>query len=99
MTPYTTTPGVTAVCRCKAKAGLKRSPRSSHTRHDCHHCLNCESDSSFKMTCCSIPSSVTPFKRRSWWVIVIGSTRNGSRETRCPSAQAPSNCSGRHRCP
>ncbi|GFU46546.1 uncharacterized protein TNCV_3010551 [Trichonephila clavipes] len=32
MAPHTITPAVGAVCRCKAKAGLRRSPRGLHTR-------------------------------------------------------------------
>ncbi|GFW67598.1 uncharacterized protein TNCV_3392691 [Trichonephila clavipes] len=32
MAPHVITPAVGAVCRCKAKAGLRRSPRGLHTR-------------------------------------------------------------------
>ncbi|GFY28741.1 uncharacterized protein TNCV_3441081 [Trichonephila clavipes] len=32
MTLHTTTPAVGTVCHCKAKAGLRRSPRDLHTR-------------------------------------------------------------------
>ncbi|GFU62261.1 hypothetical protein TNCV_4859721 [Trichonephila clavipes] len=31
MTPNTITPAVVVVCRCKEKAGLRRSPRGLHT--------------------------------------------------------------------
>ncbi|GFV38206.1 hypothetical protein TNCV_4791921 [Trichonephila clavipes] len=36
-------------------------------------------------------------KRRRRWVGVKGSTRNGYRDLKCPSAQAPSHGSRRHR--
>ncbi|GFT68548.1 uncharacterized protein TNCV_248631 [Trichonephila clavipes] len=32
MAPHTITPAVGAVCRCKAKAGLRHSPQCLHTR-------------------------------------------------------------------
>ncbi|GFT66503.1 hypothetical protein TNCV_2966941 [Trichonephila clavipes] len=32
MAPYTIIPAVGSVCRCKAKAGSRRSPRGLHTR-------------------------------------------------------------------
>ncbi|GFX77119.1 1,2-dihydroxy-3-keto-5-methylthiopentene dioxygenase [Trichonephila clavipes] len=39
MAPPTITPAVGVACRCKAKAGLRRSSRGLHRREDdCHHC-------------------------------------------------------------
>ncbi|GFT91169.1 uncharacterized protein TNCV_4044101 [Trichonephila clavipes] len=63
MTPHTITPAVGAVCRCKAKAGLRCSPRVH---------FPCERHYS---------------KRRRRWVGVKGSTRNGRRDFKCPSAR------------
>ncbi|GFX60797.1 uncharacterized protein TNCV_4977731 [Trichonephila clavipes] len=63
MAPHTITAVVGAVYHCKAKAGLKRSPRVHFPRAR-HHS-----------------------KRRRRWVGVKGSTRNGRRDPRCPSAK------------
>ncbi|GFT56074.1 hypothetical protein TNCV_76191 [Trichonephila clavipes] len=38
MAPHTITPAVGVVCRCKAKAGLRRSALGLHKEHDCHQC-------------------------------------------------------------
>ncbi|GFU40563.1 uncharacterized protein TNCV_3229631 [Trichonephila clavipes] len=62
MAPHTITPAVRTVCRCKAKAGLRRSPRVQ------------------------FPCARHHSKRRRRWVGVKGSTRNGLRDPKCPSA-------------
>ncbi|GFW44134.1 hypothetical protein TNCV_3854951 [Trichonephila clavipes] len=41
MAPHTITPAVGAVRRCKAKAGLRRSPRGLHTRTRLSSLLRC----------------------------------------------------------
>ncbi|GFV34314.1 uncharacterized protein TNCV_4023291 [Trichonephila clavipes] len=46
MAPHTITPAVEAVCRCKAKAELRRSSRGFHTRT----LLRSNPDSSLKTT-------------------------------------------------
>ncbi|GFY22838.1 uncharacterized protein TNCV_2180991 [Trichonephila clavipes] len=56
MTPYTITPAVRVVCRCKAKA--VQFPRAWH-----------------------------PSKRRRRWVGVMGSTRNGHHDPKCPKTR------------
>ncbi|GFS76612.1 e3 ubiquitin-protein ligase RNF13 [Trichonephila clavipes] len=50
MTSYTITPVVGAVCRCKAKAGLRRSPRDLPTRTRLSSLLKLNLDSSLKTT-------------------------------------------------
>ncbi|GFT98171.1 e3 ubiquitin-protein ligase RNF13 [Trichonephila clavipes] len=50
MAPHTITPAVGAVCRCKAKAGLRRSPRGLHTRTRLSSLLRMNLDSSLKTT-------------------------------------------------
>ncbi|GFV31156.1 uncharacterized protein TNCV_4314811 [Trichonephila clavipes] len=92
MTPYTITPAVGVVCRCKANAGLKRSPRNLHTRARLSSQLSLNLDSSLKTTW--FHSAAVQFtrawhhsKRRSRWVGVKGSTLNGLRDPKCPSAK------------
>ncbi|GFW66607.1 e3 ubiquitin-protein ligase RNF13 [Trichonephila clavipes] len=48
MAPYTITPAVGALCRCKAKAGLRRSPRDLHTQTRLSSLLRLNLDSSLK---------------------------------------------------
>ncbi|GFT47232.1 uncharacterized protein TNCV_3748501 [Trichonephila clavipes] len=48
MAPYTITPAVGVVCRCKAKAGLRRSLRGLHTRTRLSSLLRLNLDSSLK---------------------------------------------------
>ncbi|GFU66151.1 uncharacterized protein TNCV_2858241 [Trichonephila clavipes] len=92
MAPHTITPTVGAVHRCKAKAGLRRSPRDLHTRIRLSSLLRLNLDSSLKTTW--FHSAAVQFsrkrhhsKRRSRWVGVKGSTRNGCRDLKCPSAR------------
>ncbi|GFW66052.1 uncharacterized protein TNCV_588781 [Trichonephila clavipes] len=104
MAPHTLTPAVGAVYSCKAKAGLRRSPRGLHTRTRLSSLLRLNLDSSLKMTwfhsaAVQFPRAGHPFKCRCRWVAVKGSTRNGCRDPKCPSAKAPSYGSRRHRGP
>ncbi|GFX72475.1 e3 ubiquitin-protein ligase RNF13 [Trichonephila clavipes] len=50
MAPHTIIPAVGAVCRCKAKAGLRRSPRGLHTRTRFSSLLRFHLDSMLKTT-------------------------------------------------
>ncbi|GFV23448.1 e3 ubiquitin-protein ligase RNF13 [Trichonephila clavipes] len=50
MPSHAITPAVGAVCRCKAKAGLRRSPRGLHTRTRLSSLLRLNLDSSLKTT-------------------------------------------------
>ncbi|GFT44112.1 uncharacterized protein TNCV_2111361 [Trichonephila clavipes] len=89
MKPYAITPGVGMVCRCKAKAGLRRSPWGIHTRTRMS-LLRLNLDSWLNMTwfhsaAVQFPRARTLSKRRCRWVRVKGSTRNGRRETKYPS--------------
>ncbi|GFV36702.1 uncharacterized protein TNCV_1033781 [Trichonephila clavipes] len=63
MARHTIIPAVGAVYRCKAEAGLRRSPRVQ------------------------FPCAWHHTKRRSRWVGVNGSTRNGRRDPKCLSAR------------
>ncbi|GFX24895.1 e3 ubiquitin-protein ligase RNF13 [Trichonephila clavipes] len=66
MTPYTITPAVGAVCRCKAGAGLGRSPRDLHTRTRLQSLLRLNLDSSLKrhasipLQSCFLVRGITP---------------------------------------
>ncbi|GFV59865.1 uncharacterized protein TNCV_4739931 [Trichonephila clavipes] len=89
MALHTITPAVGAVCRCKAKAGLRSSPRSLHTRTRLSSLLRLNLDSSLKTTWflsapVQFPRAQHHPKRRRRWVDVKGSTRNGRRN---PSAR------------
>ncbi|GFV70439.1 uncharacterized protein TNCV_4798581 [Trichonephila clavipes] len=48
MAPHAIAPAVKAVCRCKAKVGLRRSPRGLHTRTRLSSLLRLNLDSSLK---------------------------------------------------
>ncbi|GFT23359.1 uncharacterized protein TNCV_2016441 [Trichonephila clavipes] len=92
MAPHTITPAVGAVCHCKAKAGLRRFPRDIHTRTRLSLLLRLILDSSLKKTCfhsaaVQFPPARHHSKRRRLWVGVKGSTRNGRRDPKCPSAR------------
>ncbi|GFW98100.1 uncharacterized protein TNCV_2491561 [Trichonephila clavipes] len=92
MVPYTITPAVGVVCRYKANAGLKRSPRSLHTRTRLSSLLRLNLDSSLKTTwfhsaAFQFPRTRHHSKRRLLWVGVKGSPRNGRRDPKCPSAR------------
>ncbi|GFX39697.1 uncharacterized protein TNCV_2104411 [Trichonephila clavipes] len=88
MAPHIITHGVGAVCRCKAKAGSRRSPRGLHTLTQLPLLLKLDLDSSLKTTWShSVADQYLHSKRRRWWLGTIGSVRNGRRDTRCPSAR------------
>ncbi|GFW00765.1 uncharacterized protein TNCV_2305381 [Trichonephila clavipes] len=92
MAPYTITPAERAVCRCKAKAGLRRSPWGLHTRTRLSTLLRLNLDSSLKTTrfhfaAAQFPCARHHSKRRRQWVNVKGSTRNGPCDPKCPSAR------------
>ncbi|GFW77712.1 uncharacterized protein TNCV_134031 [Trichonephila clavipes] len=89
MAPHTITPVVGAVCRCKAKAGLRRSPRGLHTRTRLSSLLRWNLDSSLKTAW--FHSVAVQFsrarhhcKRRRQGVGIKGRTRNGRRDPKCP---------------
>ncbi|GFV53227.1 uncharacterized protein TNCV_1065861 [Trichonephila clavipes] len=78
------------MCRCKAKEGFGRSPRGLHTRTRLLPLLKFNLDSSLKTTwfhSVAVQSlrALHHSRRKRRWVGVIGSTRNGCRDTRCPS--------------
>ncbi|GFU71761.1 uncharacterized protein TNCV_130651 [Trichonephila clavipes] len=90
-TPYIT-PVVGAVCRCKTKAGLRRSPRDHHTRTRLSSLLRLNLDSSLKTTrfhsaAIQFPPARNHSKRRRRSVGVKDSTRNRRRDPKCPSAK------------
>ncbi|GFS97360.1 uncharacterized protein TNCV_1825071 [Trichonephila clavipes] len=92
MTPHTITPAVGAVCRCQAKAGLKRSPRGLHTRTRLPSLVRLNLESSMKTTWINSTSSQFPrerhySKRRRRWVGVKGITCNGRHDPKCLSAR------------
>ncbi|GFX07484.1 hypothetical protein TNCV_5091991 [Trichonephila clavipes] len=59
MTPHTITPAGGAVCRCKAKAGLRRSPRGLHSRTRLSSLVRLNLDS---IHCSSVSSCVAPLQ-------------------------------------
>ncbi|GFT53786.1 uncharacterized protein TNCV_741261 [Trichonephila clavipes] len=92
MAPHNITLAVGAVCRCKAKAGLRVLRRSLHTRTRLSSLLGLNLDSSLKMTwfhsfALEFPRARHHSKRRCRWVGVKGSTRNGRCDPKCPSAR------------
>ncbi|GFV01943.1 uncharacterized protein TNCV_4978941 [Trichonephila clavipes] len=92
MAPHTITPAAGAVCRCKAKAGLRRSPRGLHTRTRLPSLQRLNLDSSLKTTwfhfaVVQFPRARHHSKRRRRWMGVKGSTLNGRRSPKCPSAR------------
>ncbi|GFU79386.1 uncharacterized protein TNCV_871571 [Trichonephila clavipes] len=92
MEPNTITPAKRAVCRCKAKAGLRHSPRGLHTRKRSSLLLRLNLDSSqkttwFHSTAVQFPLARYHFKWRRQWVGVKGSARNGRRDPKCHSAR------------
>ncbi|GFV81823.1 uncharacterized protein TNCV_1057121 [Trichonephila clavipes] len=92
MTPHTITTAVRAACRCKAKAGLRRSRLGLHTRTRLSSMLRLNLDSSPKTTwfhsaAVQFPPTRYYYKWRHRWVDVKGSTRNGRRDPKCPSAR------------
>ncbi|GFT03852.1 uncharacterized protein TNCV_1730421 [Trichonephila clavipes] len=92
MAPHTITPAVGVVCRCKAKAGLRRSPRGLHTQTQLSSLLRLNLDSSLKTTlfhsvAVQFPRARYHSKRRRRWVGIKGSTRNGRRNPKRPLAR------------
>ncbi|GFT59103.1 uncharacterized protein TNCV_186751 [Trichonephila clavipes] len=92
MAPYTITPAVGVVCRCKAKAELMRSPRVLFTRTRLSSLMRLNLDSSLKTTwlhstAVRFPRARHHYKRRRRWVGVRGSTRNGHRDPKFPPAR------------
>ncbi|GFU99771.1 uncharacterized protein TNCV_3840491 [Trichonephila clavipes] len=92
MAPHTITPAVGVLRRCRAKAGLRRSPPGLHTRTRLSSLLRLNLDLSLKMTwfrfaAVQFPRAWHHSKRRCRWVGVKGSTRNGRRDPKCPSAR------------
>ncbi|GFS62627.1 uncharacterized protein TNCV_3736931 [Trichonephila clavipes] len=92
MAPHTITPTVRAVCHCKAKAELRRSPRGLHTRTRLPSLLRLNLDLSLKTTwfhsaAVQFPRARHNLKRRRRWVSVKGITRNARRDPKCPSAR------------
>ncbi|GFX99888.1 uncharacterized protein TNCV_259251 [Trichonephila clavipes] len=92
MTFHTITPAVRAMCRCKAKAGLRGSPLGLHTRTRLSSLLRLNLDSSLKATlfhfaAVHFPRARHHSKRRCRLVGVYGSTRNGHRDPKRPSAR------------
>ncbi|GFV35532.1 uncharacterized protein TNCV_3205631 [Trichonephila clavipes] len=88
MTPHTITSAVGVECCCKEKAGLRRSPRGLHTRLSSLLRL----DSSLKTVwfhsaAAQFPRARHHSTRMRRWVGVKGSTRNGRRDPKCPSAR------------
>ncbi|GFX78184.1 uncharacterized protein TNCV_5135311 [Trichonephila clavipes] len=92
MAPHTITPAVGAVCRYKAKARLRRSPRGLHRRTRLSSLLRLNLDSLLKTTwfdsaAVQFPRAWHHSKQRCRWVGVKGSTRNGHRDPKCPSVR------------
>ncbi|GFW37750.1 uncharacterized protein TNCV_4629551 [Trichonephila clavipes] len=104
MTPHTITPAVRAVCHFKAKEGSRPSPRGLNTQTRMSSLLRLNLNSSLKTTwfhsaAVQFPRAWHHSKWRRRCVGVKGSTRNGRHDPKCPSAQAPSYGSRRHRGP
>ncbi|GFX75793.1 uncharacterized protein TNCV_2237651 [Trichonephila clavipes] len=92
MTPHTITPAVGAVCRCKAKEGLRRSPWGLNIRTRLSSLLRLNLDSSLKTTwfhfaAVQFPRVWHQSKRRRRWSGVKCSTRNGRCDPKCPLAR------------
>ncbi|GFV34574.1 uncharacterized protein TNCV_1448801 [Trichonephila clavipes] len=92
MASLTIIPTVGVVCHCKAKAGLRRSPRGLHTRTRLSSLLRLNLDSSLKTTCLHSAAVQFPHewhhsKRRRRRVGVKGSPCNGHRDPKCPSTR------------
>ncbi|GFT46255.1 uncharacterized protein TNCV_3126331 [Trichonephila clavipes] len=92
MVPHTITPAVGVMCLCKAKAGLRRSPRGLHTRKRLSSLLRLNLDSSLKTiwfhsAAVQFPRAWHHSKRRRRWVGVKSSTRNRNRDPKCPLAR------------
>ncbi|GFW79098.1 uncharacterized protein TNCV_3631291 [Trichonephila clavipes] len=95
---------VRVVCRCKAKAGLRRLPRGLHKRTQLSSVLRLNMDSSLKTTwfhsaAVHFPRAWHYSKCRHQMVGFKASTRNGRYDPKCPSARPLSYGSRRHRTP
>ncbi|GFX20617.1 uncharacterized protein TNCV_4269491 [Trichonephila clavipes] len=91
---HTITPAVEVMCRCKAKAGLRRSPRGSPHANTLESLLRLNLDSSLKTTwllsaAVQILRAWHHSKRRRRWVGVKSSASNGRRYPKFPSARRP----------
>ncbi|GFT48126.1 uncharacterized protein TNCV_1001181 [Trichonephila clavipes] len=89
---HTITSAVGVVCRCKTKAGLRRSQQGLHTRTRLSSLLKLNLDTVLKMTwfhyaAIQFPCARHHSKRKRRWVGVKGSTRNGHRDPKWPSAR------------
>ncbi|GFS90723.1 uncharacterized protein TNCV_3771461 [Trichonephila clavipes] len=85
MAPHIIKPVVGAVCRCKAKAGLRRSPHHLHKRTRLSSLLRLNLDSSlntawFHSASVQFPRTRHHSKRSHRCVSVKGSTSNGCRD-------------------
>ncbi|GFW15387.1 uncharacterized protein TNCV_3740911 [Trichonephila clavipes] len=94
MEPHTITSVVGAVCHCKAKVGLRRSPRGLHMRTRLSSLLRLNWNSSLKTTlfhfaAVQFPRARYHSKLMHRLVGVKGSTRNGCCDPKCPSARCP----------
>ncbi|GFW53081.1 uncharacterized protein TNCV_3293321 [Trichonephila clavipes] len=91
MAPHTITPDVGAVRHCNAKAVLRRSPRGLRTRTRLSSVLRLNHDLSLKTTWFhSTAVQFPPAWHHSKWRVdggVKGSTRNGHRDPKLPSAR------------
>ncbi|GFW32523.1 uncharacterized protein TNCV_676811 [Trichonephila clavipes] len=92
MAPHTITPYVGTVYHCKAKTGLSRSSRGLHTRTRLSSLLRLDLDSSLKTSwfhsaAVDFPRAWHHSKRKGRWVGVMGSSRNGRCDPKCPSAR------------
>ncbi|GFY20137.1 uncharacterized protein TNCV_2148301 [Trichonephila clavipes] len=87
MAPHTITPAVGVVCRCKAKAGLRRSPWGLHTRTRLSSLLRLNLDSSLKTTWFHSAAVQFPRARHHSKRRIKGSSRNGLCDPKCPSAR------------
>ncbi|GFU15422.1 uncharacterized protein TNCV_2700211 [Trichonephila clavipes] len=92
MAHHTIKPAIGTVCRCKAKLGLRRSPRGLHTRTRLSSLLRLNLNSSLKTTwyhsaAVQFPREWHHSKRRRRWMSVKDRTRNGRRDPKSPSAR------------
>ncbi|GFS54384.1 uncharacterized protein TNCV_4808831 [Trichonephila clavipes] len=92
MEPHTITVALRVVCRCKAKARLRRLPRDPHTRTRLSSLLKWNLDSSlqtawYHSVAVQSHRARHQSKQRRRWVGVIGRAQNGSRDTRCDSVR------------
>ncbi|PRD34560.1 UNVERIFIED_CONTAM: hypothetical protein NCL1_14237 [Trichonephila clavipes] len=84
---HTITPAVGEECRCKAKAGLWRSPRGLQSRPLLRLNLGSSLKTTwFHSTAVQFPRGRHHFKRRRRWVGVKGNTHNGCFDPKCASA-------------